>query len=84
MLNGRSDISITKAASDLLIVFGLPLVLGFAAAAAVLFLSVFRNWPNSKRGPVIFGLAVAGAVASSAVGVVIGLNLYGRNPLELR
>ena len=54
-----------------LVVLGLPLVVGFAAAASVLFFS----FPQ-KRLPAILGLSAAGAVISSFVGLLIAFNLY--------
>ena len=60
-----------------LVVFGVPLVLGFFIFAAVLFRLAFPRWPASRRSPVIFSLAAIGALISSLVGTVIGFNLYG-------
>jgi hypothetical protein len=58
------------------VVFGLPLVFGFAVSACVLFLSFPRTSP-SKRMTATFGLSAAGAVISSFAATVIAFNLYG-------
>jgi len=57
-------------------VFGLPLVIGFALAALVLFSSL-SQLPASNRIAATVGLSAAGAVAASFVGTVIAFNLYG-------
>jgi hypothetical protein len=54
------------------IVFVLPLIIGFAVAACVLFYSVPR-----EHLAAILGLSAIGAVISSFVGTVIAFNLYG-------
>jgi len=58
------------------VVFGLPLVIGFAVSVCVLFFS-FPPMPASKRMTAICGLSAVGAVISSYVGTVIAFNLYG-------
>ena len=58
------------------VVFGLPLVVGFAVSVSVLFFS-FPQMSASKRMTAIFGLSAVGAVISSFVGTVIAFNLYG-------
>jgi hypothetical protein len=57
-------------------VFGMPLLIGFALAALVLF-SSFSQLSASKCIAATFGLSAAGAVAASLVGTVIAFNLYG-------
>ncbi|HTD88601.1 MAG TPA: hypothetical protein VK850_18665 [Candidatus Binatia bacterium] len=57
-------------------VFGLPLVIGFAVAALIVFMS-FPQSPPSKRLTATFGLPAVGAVISSYIGTVIAFNLYG-------
>jgi hypothetical protein len=61
--------------SDLL-VFGLPLLLGFGVSARVLFVR-FREISASPRLPTILAVAAGGAVVSSCVSTVIAFNLYG-------
>ncbi len=58
------------------VVFDLPLVVGFAVSACILFFR-FPLMSISKRIGVTFALSVAGAVISSFVGTVIAFNLYG-------
>ena len=57
--------------SDFL-VFGVPLLAGFAAAAFVLFRAGV-----AKSTETLFGLAAILALAASFVGDVVGFNLYG-------
>src|SRR5690242_8068470 len=52
------------------VVFGLPLAVGFALSACVLFFS-FPQMPVRKRLTAIFGLSAVGATISSFVGTVI-------------
>jgi hypothetical protein len=59
-----------------LVVFGLPLVVGFAVSACVLFLS-FPQMTAPKRMTTAFGLSGVCAVIASFVGTVIAFNLYG-------
>ena len=59
-------------ASSDFVVFVLPLVVGFAVTAGVLFFSFHR-----KRIATTLGLSAAGAVVASFVGTVIAFNLYG-------
>src|SRR6266404_3900560 len=59
-----------------LVVLGLPLVVGFAVSAGILFLSL-PQVSASKRMVATFGLAAVGAAVSSLVGTVIAFNLYG-------
>ena len=54
------------------VVFGLPLLFGFAIAAYVLFFGF-----QPKRIAAAFGLSVVGAVVASFVGTLIAFNLYG-------
>ena len=63
------------AASDL-VVFGLPLVIGFGVLALLL-VSAFAKINAWKRGVAAFGLAMVCAVMSSFVGAIVGFNLYG-------
>jgi hypothetical protein len=63
------------ARSDL-VVFGLPVVVGFAVAACILFLS-FPKIATLKRMLVTLGVSATGAVISSFVGALIAFNLYG-------
>ena len=58
------------------VVFGLPLVAGFAVFAYVLFFSL-PQMSASKRMAAIFGLSTVGAFISSFVGTVVAFNLYG-------
>ena len=58
------------------VVFGLPLVIGFAVAAVIVFVG-FPQLPPSKRVTATFGLSAVGAVLSSFIGTVIAFNLYG-------
>ena len=58
------------------VVFGAPLVVGFAAAACILFLSLHRVSPV-KRMLVTLGASAAGAAVSSFAGMIVGFNLYG-------
>jgi hypothetical protein len=60
-----------------LIVFDLPLALGFVVSAMVLYLSAFPALPPFKRALAVFVIAAGGAVISSFIGTVIGFNLYG-------
>ena len=55
------------------VVFGLPLVVGFAVSAGVLFLSLPQIC-TSKRMAATLGLSGVGAVVSSFVGTVIAFN----------
>lgn len=59
-----------------LVVFGLPLLVGFAVSAGVLFLSL-PQMSGSKRMAATLGLSGVGAVVSSFIGTVIAFNLYG-------
>ena len=59
------------------IVFGVPLLAGFAAFALILFRSAFAKRSSSKRGVIIFGISAGGALLSSFVGAIVGFNLYG-------
>jgi hypothetical protein len=59
-----------------LVVFGVPLVVGFALAACILFLS-FPRIAMLKRVLIALGVSVTGAVISSFVGTLIAFNLYG-------
>jgi len=59
-----------------LVVFGLPLMVGFAVSACVLFLS-FPQMSAPKRMTTAFGLSGVCAVIASFVGTVIAFNLYG-------
>jgi len=59
------------------VVFGVPLVAGFAASALMMFLSAFPQAPASRRIAAILGLAAGGSLISSFVGTVIAFNLYG-------
>lgn len=59
-----------------LVVFGLPLLVGFTVSACVLFLSVPRM-STPKRIAATFGLSAVGAILASFVGTVIALNSYG-------
>jgi hypothetical protein len=59
------------AASDL-VVFGLPLLLGFALAAGILFFSIRR-----ERVVAALALSAVGALAASFAGTVVAFNLYG-------
>ena len=68
--------SITSWTDSDFVVFGFPLVLGFAVSVCILFFS-FPPMSASKRMTVIFGLSAIGAVVSSYVGTVIAFNLYG-------
>ena len=54
------------------VVFVLPLLVGFAVAACVLFFSFHR-----KRIAATLGLSAVGAVVASFAGTVIAFNLYG-------
>jgi len=54
------------------VVFGLPLLVGFAVSLLLLFLS-FPQMSNGKR----MTMSAVGAVISSFVGTVIAFNLYG-------
>ena len=54
------------------VVFGLPLVIGFAVSLLVLFLG-FPQMSAGKR----MTMSAVGAVISSFVGTVIAFNLYG-------
>ena len=54
------------------VVFVLPLLLGFAVAAWVLFLSFHR-----RRIAATLGLSAVGAVVASFAGTMIAFNLYG-------
>ena len=54
------------------VVFALPLLVGFAVAACVLFFGFHR-----KRMAAALGLSAAGAVVGSFAGTVIAFNLYG-------
>jgi glucan phosphoethanolaminetransferase (alkaline phosphatase superfamily) len=54
------------------VVFLLPLLVGFAVAAGVLFFSFHR-----KRIAAALGLSAVGAVVASFVSTVIAFNLYG-------
>ena len=54
------------------VVFGLPLLVGFAVSLLVLFLG-FPQMPAGKR----MTMSAVGAVISSFVGTVIAFNLYG-------
>jgi hypothetical protein len=58
------------------VVFGLPLVTGFAVSACILFLS-FPQVSASKRVAATFGLSSVGAAVASFVGTVVAFNLYG-------
>lgn len=58
------------------VVFGLPLAVGFSVSAWILFLG-FPPMAASLRMTAIFGLSGVGAVISSYVGTVIAFNLYG-------
>jgi hypothetical protein len=58
------------------VVFGLPLAIGFAVSACILFFT-FPQMSASKRMTAIFGLSTVGAAISSFVGTVIAVNLYG-------
>ena len=58
------------------VVFDLPFLVGFAASACVLFMSL-PHISTSKRMAATFGLSAVGAVVSSFVGTVIAFNLYG-------
>ena len=58
------------------VVFGLPLVVGFAVATGILFLSL-PQVSAPKRMAATVGLAAAGAAVSSLVGTMIAFNLYG-------
>ena len=59
-----------------LVVFGVPLLVGFAAAAFILFLS-FPKIATLKRMLVTVGASATGAFISSFVGTLIAFNLYG-------
>jgi len=59
-----------------IVVFALPLVVGFAVSAWVLFLS-FPRMSSSKRMIATVGLSAVCAVISSFVGTLIAFNLYG-------
>ena len=59
-----------------LVVFALPLLVGFAVSACVLFLS-FPQVSTAKRMTATFAISAVGAVISSFVGSVIAFNLYG-------
>ena len=54
------------------VVFVVPLVLGFAISALVLWRS-----SSPKRWTAVFGVATTCALISSFVGTVVGFNLYG-------
>ncbi len=60
------------------VVLALPLVLGFAISALVLWRS---GWLSSlglsRRGAAVFSVAAISALISSFVGTVVGFNLYG-------
>src|SRR5579859_693516 len=58
------------------VVFIVPLVVGFAVAACVLFLSLHRV-SLLKRVLVTLGASAGGAAVSSIAGMVIAFNLYG-------
>ena len=60
-----------------LVVFGLPVAVGFAVSAVVMFRAAFPKMPTSRRIPAILGLSAGSAVISSFVGTVIGFNLDG-------
>jgi hypothetical protein len=59
-----------------LVVFGFPVVVGFAAFASVLFLSS-PLLPPAKRMAARFGAAAAAAVVSFFLSILIAFNLYG-------
>ena len=59
-----------------LIVFGFPVVVGFAAFACVLFLS-FPLVSPAKRIADALGPAAAAAAVSFFIGILIAFNLYG-------
>ena len=65
----------TWADSDL-VVFGLPLALGAAAAAYILFMSLSRV-STPKRILISLAGSCVGALLSSYAGVVVAFNLYG-------
>jgi len=67
----RAVAHLAWADSDL-VVFVLPLLLGFVFSALVLWRSAL-----SKRGAAVFGLAAICALISSFVGTMVGFNLYG-------
>ena len=58
------------------VVFGLPLVIGFAVAAVIVYAG-FPQLPPPKRVAATFGLSAVGAVVSSFIGSIIAFNLYG-------
>jgi hypothetical protein len=72
----------SRAVSDALwagsnwVVFGIPVIVGFAAFACVLFLS-FSQVSPAKRIAGTLGLALAAAAVSFFVSILIALNLYG-------
>jgi hypothetical protein len=59
-----------------LVVFGVPLVCGFVAAACILVLS-FPRASALKRVLVACGASAAGAFLSSFAGALVAFNLYG-------
>ncbi len=69
-------VSLAAWAESDFVVFGVPLLAGFAVAAFILFLS-FSKMPTQKRLLVSFGLSVTGAVIASFAGCLIAFNLYG-------
>jgi hypothetical protein len=60
-----------------LIVFGLPLLAGFAASALVLFRFGPPGTMAPGRGAAVFGVAAACALLSSFAGTIVAFNLYG-------
>ena len=60
-----------------LVVFGLPLAVGFAVSVWVMFHVAFREMSPLRRRAAILGLATGGALMSSFTGTVIAFNLYG-------
>jgi hypothetical protein len=60
-----------------LVVFGLPLAIGFLVSASTMFSSAFPRSPASMRTLTILGVSAVGAVISSYIGAAIGFNLYG-------
>jgi hypothetical protein len=61
--------------SDFL-VFGVPLMVGFAGSVCILFFSLPKMLV-SKRVAALFGLSAVGTAISSLIGVVVAFNLYG-------
>jgi|GEM_PF-4752224 len=59
-----------------LVVFGFPVVVGFAVFACVLFMS-FPLVSPAKRMAITLGPAIAAAVVSFFVSILIAFNLYG-------